>query len=191
MIGPGVIINVKPQAAVDHDYRLTVKDLTNWEATNGKIPDNAIVIMNSGWGSRYPNITQVANVKTVGNVTLYHFPGFHIDAARWLLANRNISMVGVDTPSIDYGPSDIYEVHVTLYTNNIPGLENVAYLDQVPEAGAMIYAFPLKLENGTGSPVRIMAISEEVTSNNNQCTKCSTIVIIIMLVAMHIIHSLY
>lgn len=191
MIGPGVIINVKTQAVVDHDYRLAVKDLTNWEATNGKIPDNAIVIMNSGWGSRYPNITEVLNAKTVGNVTLFHFPGFHIDAARWLVANRNISMVGVDTPSIDYGRSDIYEVHVTLFSNNIPGLENVAYLDQVPEAGTMIYAFPLKLENGTGSPVRIMAISEEVTSNSNQCTKCSTIVLIIMLAAMHIFHSLY
>lgn len=191
LIGPGVIINVKQQVALNHDYRVTVNDLANWEVTNGIIPDNAIVIMNSGWGSRYPNSSMVFNAKTVGNVTLFHFPGFHIDAARWLVANRNISMVGVDTPSIDYGQSEIYEVHVAFYAKNIPGLENVAYLDQVPESGAMIYAFPLKLENGSGSPVRIMAISEEVTSNGNRCTQYSKAVIIVMLAALHIFSRLY
>lgn len=160
-IGPGVIINVKSEAAANNDYRVTVDDLMIWEAANGRIPHNAFVIMNSGWGSRFPNVSLVLNSDDLGNATSYHFPGFHGDAARWLLANRNVSMLGVDTPSVDYAQTHDFDVHVVLYANNVPGLENVAYLDQVPDAGAMIYAFPLKLEHGSGSPVRIVAITDD------------------------------
>jgi kynurenine formamidase len=91
-------------------------------------------------------------------VSKLHFPGLHPDAAKWIAENRNIKMIGLDTPSIDFGQSTRFESHVTLFEKNIPALENVANLSQLPETGFTIIALPLNIKGGSGGPVRIIAV---------------------------------
>jgi kynurenine formamidase len=90
-----------------------------------------------------------------------HFPGLHPDAARWLVANRQINAIGLDTPSIDYGQSTLFESHQILFDKNIPAFENVANLDQLPAKGATVFALPMKIKGGSGGPLRIVALVSE------------------------------
>ena len=90
-------------------------------------------------------------------VAKLHFPGIHPDAARWL-AERHVKAVGIDTASIDYGQSKLFETHRALYDKNIPGLENLANLDQLPAAGATLVALPMKIKGGSGAPLRAIAM---------------------------------
>lgn len=157
LVGPGVIINVKAKASSNPDYRVTEGDLQTWETSHGRIPDGAVVIMNSGWSSKYPNQTLTFGSQTPGDPSTFHFPGWHEDAVDWLLKNRNIHVVGVDTPSTDYAQSTTFPVHVLLGINNIPGVENVANLDSIPESGTTIYVAAIKLWDGSGGPTRVFA----------------------------------
>ena len=91
-------------------------------------------------------------------VAKLHFPGLHPDAARWLVANRQINAIGLDTPSIDYGQSTLFESHRILFEKNIPAFENVANLDQLPVKGFTVIALPMKIKGGSGGPVRIIAM---------------------------------
>ncbi len=86
-----------------------------------------------------------------------HFPGLAPEAAEWLVADRGIVAVGIDTPSIDYGQSVDFRSHVVLYAENISGFENVANLDLLPERGSYVVALPMKIEGGSGGPLRIVA----------------------------------
>ena len=87
-----------------------------------------------------------------------HFPGIHPDAARWLAGNRSVKAVGIDTASIDYGQSTVFETHRVLYDRNIPGLENLSNLDRLPARGATVIALPMKIKGGSGAPLRAIAI---------------------------------
>ena len=89
-----------------------------------------------------------------------HFPGLHPDAAKWIVENGKIKAIGLDTPSIDYGQSTLFESHVTLYKENIPAFENVANLDQLPEKNFTVIALPMKIKGGSGAPLRIIALIE-------------------------------
>ena len=80
------------------------------------------------------------------------------DAAKWLIKNRKINAIGLDTPSIDYGQSIFFETHRILCSNNIPAFENVTNLDQLPANGAFVIALPMKIEGGSGAPLRLIAI---------------------------------
>lgn len=140
---------------------MLVEDLQKWEQTNGRIPDGAIVIMNSGWTYRWPNKTLTFNTETPGDPSTFHFPGWHEDAVSWLMTNRNINVLGVDTPSNDYGMSTEFPVHVILGAHNISGVENVANLDAIPEAGTVISAGVIKLQDGSGGPVRMFAMLQD------------------------------
>jgi kynurenine formamidase len=91
-------------------------------------------------------------------VAALHFPGLHPDAARWLVDNRSISVIGLDTPSIDYGQSQLYESHQVLFAAQIPALENVAHLDRLPPAGFIVIALPMKIAGGSGAPLRVIAV---------------------------------
>ncbi|XP_052211829.1 isatin hydrolase-like [Dreissena polymorpha] len=157
LVGWGVIINVKAKASQNLDYRVTVDDLQNWEAQYGRIPNGAVVVMNSGWHHKYPNKTEVFGTESTTDPTTFHFPGFHENAAEWLVQNRNIHVIGVDTPSTDYGQSKTFPVHVILGRANIPGLENVANLDAIPEFGSLISVAVIKLQDGSGGPTRVFA----------------------------------
>lgn len=159
LVGPGVVIDVSAQAAENRDYQMTVEDVTTWEEANGQLPEGAIVLFNTGFAQYYPDRERYMGTAERGAeaVADLHFPGIHPDLAAFLASERNIKAVGLDTPSIDYGQSTDFQSHVTLYQENIYGLENVANLDELPTTGATVIALPMKLEGGSGGPVRIVA----------------------------------
>ena len=136
--------------------------LQAWEKTHGKIPPKSVVIMNSGWGSRYPNASRVFNTANPTNATTFHFPGIHPDAASFLATQRQVIAVGVDTPSTDYGQSVTFATHVTLGQHNVLGLENLANLDELPSLGATLVIGLIKLRDGSGGPARILGIVEDI-----------------------------
>ncbi|XP_041377280.1 isatin hydrolase-like [Gigantopelta aegis] len=166
LIGPGAVIDLKPQAIENPDYRVTIRDLEKWEQSHGRIPNGAIVLINFGWAHRYPNRSLVFNTNDTENSTTFHFPGIHEDTARWMAANRNISIVAVDTPSVDSGQAVHFPVHQIFGRNNIPGVENVANIDALPVTGSTVFVGVIKLFDGSGGPTRIMALIDDPCQNN-------------------------
>jgi kynurenine formamidase len=160
LIGPAVVVDVADAAARDPDYRVTVTDLETFEAAHGPIPNDAIVLIRTGWGARWPDPIEYLGTELRGPdaVPLLHFPGIDSSAARWLVNERNIGSVGIDTPSIDYGQSASFDAHRILYAENIPAFENVANLHLMPETGAYLIALPMKIEGGSGGPVRMVGL---------------------------------
>ncbi|MBI3303861.1 MAG: cyclase family protein [Deltaproteobacteria bacterium] len=158
LIGPAVVIDVRPQAAKDADYRVAVADLEAWEKQHDRIPKGAIVLMLSGWGARWPDKKTYLGTDQPGDVEHLHFPGFSREAAKFLVSQRDIDAIGVDTPSIDYGQSKDFIVHQTINGADKPGLENVANLEKLPATGATLIALPMKIARGSGGPVRIIAV---------------------------------
>jgi kynurenine formamidase len=154
MFGPAVVIDIRDKDASDVDYRLSVADIDAWEAAHGAIPAGAIVMLRTGWSSRWLDETGYRNMDSSG---VMHFPGYSVAAAK-LLISRHVSGLGTDTLSIDYGPSKDFEVHRTTLPAGLFHLENLANLDKLPETGAFIIAAPIKLEGGSGGPCRVFAI---------------------------------
>lgn len=159
LTGEAIVIDVSNRAKVHPDYLITVNDVNEWEAANGKIPVGAIVIFNTGYGSYYPNAVKYLGTDEKGPdaVAKLHFPGVDPKLAEWIVANRKIKALGIDTPSIDYGQSKDFKTHQVLYAQNICGFENVANVDQLPVKGAYIVALPMKIKGGSGAPLRIVA----------------------------------
>lgn len=157
-IGPLVRIDVSAEAARDADYRLAVADLQRWEREHGRIPRAAIVVMYSGWGARWPDAKRYLGTDVAGDTANLHFPGFSKEAAEFLVRERDIDAIGVDTPSIDHGPSQDFIVHRIINGAGKPGFENLANLDRVPPAGSTLIALPMKIEGGSGGPVRAIAV---------------------------------
>jgi kynurenine formamidase len=158
LISPAVVIDVRPAVADDRDYRLSKQDLEKWETRNGPIQHGAVVLMLTGWGQGWPDKTRYLGSATPSDPTTLHFPGFSREAAEFLVKERHIDGIGIDTPSIDYGPSQDFIVHQIINGANCYGLENVANLEKVPSKGAIVMALPIKIRGGTGGPVRIIAI---------------------------------
>jgi kynurenine formamidase len=157
-IGPLVKVDVRAQAAADPDYRLATADLLAWEAAHGRIPQAAIVVMDSGWEARWPDAKRYLGTDVPGDTAHLHFPGFSKEAAEFLVRERDINAIGVDTPSIDYGPSQDFIVHQIINGAGKPGFENLADLDRVPASGATLIALPMKIEGGSGGPLRAIAL---------------------------------
>jgi kynurenine formamidase len=157
LIGPAAVVNVSERATPD--YLVSVDDLVEWEAEHGEIPDGAILLVRTGWSERWNDRASYLGTESTGPnaVAELHFPGVGADAAEWLVANRGIVALGIDTPSIDYGQSDDFRAHVILYAENISGFENVTNLDLLPATGAYVVALPMKIEGGSGGPLRIVA----------------------------------
>ena len=157
-IGPGVVIDVRRKAQANPDYQLQVVDIRAWERRHGKIPRGAIVLMYSGWGKFWGDRKSYFGTDRPGDVTNLRFPGFSNEAAEFLIKEREIDAVGTDTPSIDYGPSHDFMAHQTFGGANVPIFENVAGLDRLPLKGATIFAIPMKIQGGSGAPLRIFAL---------------------------------
>ncbi len=160
LIGEGVKIDVSAKASADRDYLITVDDIRAWETANGKMPEWCIILFQTGFALRWPNKKTYLGTDQKGPdaVKDLHFPGLHPDAAKWLVENRKIKAVGIDTASIDYGQSTDFAAHVALMTNNIPALENVADMSKLPAKGFHVFAMPMKIKGGSGGPLRIAAI---------------------------------
>lgn len=159
LIGNAVVVDVSAKVQADADYQVQVADFEDWEGRYGRIPEGAILLINTGFHRRWPDAVRYLGTaeKGAGAIGKLHFPGLHPDAARWLTGSRRIKCVGLDTASIDYGQSPAFEAHRILYENNVPGLENVANLDRLPPTGAFIVALPMKIKDGSGGPARIVA----------------------------------
>ena len=157
LIGPAVVIDIRAQAAADRDYRLTLQDLRAWEEKHGAIPSGAIVLLRTGWGERWPDRKRYLGDDKPGDASNLHFPSYGAEAARALL-ERKVGALGVDTASIDHGPSKDFIVHQIVTAANVPGLENVANLAELPPTGAWVIALPMKIAGGSGGPVRIVAL---------------------------------
>ena len=157
LIAPAVVVDVAARATPD--YLIGVGDIEEWERTHGRIPDGAILLLRTGWGQRWPDRLGYLGTERTGPeaVAELHFPGIHPEAARWITDQRNVAAVGIDTPSIDYGQSTGFEAHVIIYGSDIPGFENVANLQEIPEVGAFVVALPMKVAGGSGGPLRIVA----------------------------------
>ncbi len=160
LIGPGVVVDVADNCANDPDYQIQVDDLTHWEETHDRDLDGMIVLLRTGFGRYWPDRVKYMGTDERGAdaVAKLHFPGLHPEASRWLVQNRSIRAIGLDTPSIDYGPSSDFQSHVTLYEHNIPAFENVANLNLLPLEGFQVIALPMKIGGGSGAPLRIVAI---------------------------------
>ena len=159
LTGAAIVVDVSARARRDPDYQITVVDLKTWEEIHGKIPNDAIVLFHTGFARHWPDAGKYLGTDERGAsaVAKLHFPGLHPDAARWLASERSIKAVGLDTASIDYGQSTLFESHRILFEKNIPAFENVAALDKLPATGAYIVALPMKIKDGSGGPLRIVA----------------------------------
>jgi kynurenine formamidase len=160
LMAPGIVVDVTRQCAQNSDYLITENDFRNWEQRHGKIAAGTIVLLRTGFGKFYPDRKRYlgTNQRGAAAVADLHFPGLHPDAARWLTRNRRIKAIGLDTASIDYGQSKLYESHRTLFAKNIPAFENVANLDKLPPLGFSVIALPMKIQGGSGGPLRIIAV---------------------------------
>ncbi len=163
LTGAAVAIDVSGAATADPDHLIGVAELEAWEAANGRIPARSIVLLRTGWGERWPDPERYLGTARRGAdaVAELHFPGLHAAAATWLVDEREVKAVGIDTASIDRGQSTDFEAHRVLAEANVPIFENVAHLDQVPATGSWVVALPMKIEGGTGGPLRIVAFVPE------------------------------
>ncbi|MEO1086244.1 MAG: cyclase family protein [Acidobacteriota bacterium] len=157
LLSPAVVIDVTSQAAVDRDYVLTAEDVTAWEAEHGIIGPGTIVMLRTGWGNKWPDRRAYLGDDTPGDASNLHFPSYGEASAR-LLVERGVAVLGVDTASIDHGPSTDFIAHQIANGADVPGLENVANLDRLPARGAYVIALPMKIGGGSGGPVRIVAL---------------------------------
>ena len=151
----GVVVDIAMRVSADADYQATIQDFTGWEQQHGRIPNGAVVLLYTGWGEFWKNFMRYKNQDILGRL---HFPGYSADAARWLIKERQVKGIGIDTLSMDPGQSRDFAVHHIVNGAGRFGLENVAQLDKLPPRGFHLVIAPIKIESGTGGPTRIFAI---------------------------------
>ena len=158
LIAPAVVIDVSGAASRDRDYRLTVEDVAAFEDRYGRIAPGTIVLLRTGWSRHWPDAAAYLGADTPGRADNLSFPGYGADAARLLVAERRVALLGIDTASIDYGASDDFIVHRIAAEHDVGGLENLTGLERLPPTGAFVIALPMKIEGGSGGPVRVVAL---------------------------------
>ncbi len=150
-----IVVDVSQAVKTNTDYRVTPDDIERWEKAHGAIPSGCVVLFRTGWSARWPSQQDYMNQDAQG---VLHFPGISVEAARYLLERAHPTAVGIDTPSVDYGPSKNFEVHRLTMSAGLYHLENVANLGQLPPRAVYLVALPLKLGGGSGSPTRVLAL---------------------------------
>jgi len=155
LFAAGVVIDIAPQSEQDADYMLSRADIERWESEHGRIPDRAVVLVHTGWGRFWTNYDRYKNQDVRGTL---HFPGVSKEAAEFLVKQRDIRGMGIDTLSIDPGISKDFAAHHVLNGARRYALENVANLNKLPAQGFHLIIAPIKVEEGTGGPTRIFAV---------------------------------
>jgi kynurenine formamidase len=160
LVGDAVVINVSQRALANRDYLVTPSDFRGWERARGRIPRRAIVLLRTGFERYWPNAERYLGTAERGEAAVpkLHFPGLSPAGARWLIRERGVKAVGIDTASIDRGQSTDFRAHRVLGAANVPVFENVANLRALPSRGFSVVALPMKIEGGSGGPLRVMAV---------------------------------
>jgi kynurenine formamidase len=155
-----VTVDLSARVGDNADYLVSRADLRRWERRNGRIPRRTIVLLRTGWERFWPNAEQYLGTAERGEAAVpqLHFPGLSQGGARWLVNRRGVKAVRIDTASIDYGQSTDFQAHRVLVAANVPVFENVARLSRLPDRGFAVAALPMKIEGGSGGPLRIMAV---------------------------------
>ena len=135
------------QCADNRDYLITIQDFERWETVHGLIPSGTIVLIDTGFARFWPSRQQYLGTELRGSegVRVLHFPGLHPEAAAWLVRERQVKAVGIDTASIDYGQSSTFETHVALLTQSVPVFENLSDLRNLPHREFDVIALPMKI----------------------------------------------
>src|SRR5262245_20374005 len=155
LVVPLAVVDVAAKAAENPDYQMSRDDLAAWEKQHGALPVRCCVAMHSGWATYAVSERRFTGKDDGGT---FHFPGVAPDAAEWMMKERNVIGLGVDTLSLDYGPSKDFKVHTTWLPSGRWGLENVANLDRVPASGATLVVGIPKVKDATGGPARLLAL---------------------------------
>ncbi|CAH1788624.1 unnamed protein product [Owenia fusiformis] len=161
LVGPAVVLDIREKMSKvpsGKEPNADVVDAETWESKYGRIPNGAIVIMNSGNGKNWPNVTAYSGAKDPNNSSILRFPGFSLELAEWLVKNRTI--IGIATDALSFEPHPVITgipVHNLFASHNVWGVENLANIDQIPENGANVYVMPLRIRGGSGSPARVFA----------------------------------
>jgi kynurenine formamidase len=158
LVAQAVVIDATAQTAKDRDYLLTRDDVLQFEKANGPIAKGTIVLLRTGWSRHWPEAKAYLGDDTPGDASKLSFPSFGADAARLLVEERAVAALGIDTASIDYGRSTDFQVHRIAAAKNVPGFENLTNLDRLPARGAVVIALPMKIEGGSGGPLRAVAL---------------------------------
>jgi kynurenine formamidase len=159
LVGEAVVIDVTAKCVADPIYEVTADDFVAWERRHGRQLVDVIVLLRTGWASRWGDRLAYLGTAATGPeaVARLQFPGLAPDGAKWLVEQRRVKAVGIDTASIDHGPSSLFGSHVALCSANVPIFENVADLAALPEQGGFVAALPMKIAGGSGGPLRILA----------------------------------
>jgi kynurenine formamidase len=158
LIAPAVVIDISAKAAQNPDYRLSSADVEAFESQHGRIDSGSIVLLRTGWSSRWPDRRSYLGDDTPGDASKLHFPSFGEDAARLLVVERSVAALGADVASIDYGQSQEFQVHRIAAERNVPGLENLTGLELLPPRGAIVIALPMSIRGGSGGPLRAVGL---------------------------------
>jgi kynurenine formamidase/D-alanyl-D-alanine dipeptidase len=158
LVVPIVVIDVAKQVAADADYRLSVEDVHAWEGVHGAIPKGVAVLLRTGWSTRWPDRKRYFGDDTPGRTDRLHFPAYGKEAVELLVNTRKVAALGLDTPSLDHGPSTDFPAHRAAARANVPGFENLTSLDRLPSTGAWLVALPMKIAGGSGGPLRAVAL---------------------------------
>ncbi len=158
LVARAVVIDVSDKAAADHDYLLTPDDITAFETQHGQIAEGTIVLLRTGWSRHWPDRLAYLGDSTPGDASKLHFPSFGPAAARVLVDERRVAALGADVASTDAGTSTDFMVHRIAAAANVPGFENLMNLDRLPPVGAIVIALPMKIDGGSGGPLRAIAI---------------------------------
>lgn len=154
LVRPGLTIHLEAQVAGNEDYRVSLADVKAFEAKEGPIPEGAVLLVATGWDKRWREAGRYMNER--GGVK--HFPGISVEAAEYLARKRRVAGIGIDTASVDYGPSEKYETHRTTMPLNVYHIENATNLTALPAKGFTVVVAPIKIAGGSGGPTRIFAL---------------------------------
>jgi len=157
LIAPAAVIDMRIEAEGNPDALLQPEAILAYEGEHGAIVPGTIVLVFTGWDRRWNDRKQYLGDDKLGAAAALHFPGIS-EAAAKMLAQRKVAAVGIDTASIDHGPSKNFMAHRTLMEADIPAFENVTHLDLLPPRGSLVLALPMKIEGGSGGPLRIVAV---------------------------------
>ncbi|WP_341528194.1 cyclase family protein [Nostoc sp. UHCC 0302] len=155
LIVPAVVIDIRQAAASNPDYTLPITDVLSWEEQYGQIPVGSLVILNTGWEKKWSDKNAFFNQDAEG---IMHFPGFGSDATQFLLNERQIAGIGIDTHGVDPGQDNSFASNCLVLEQPRIVLENLTNLDQLPPQGTTLIIGVLRLRDGSGSPAAVLAL---------------------------------